>query len=204
MNVLIVYCHPSKKSYTYQILGKLENTLKNRNIKYQISDLYEMDFRSEMSEQEYMREGLLDFDLPIPPDVKREHQKIENADCIIFLYPVWWSDCPAKLKGWFDRVFCGGYAHSYDKNEKGIQKMKIVKYGISLCTAGYSNAYLEEIDIAQSMRKVMIDDRFGQRFDKKEMIILGGTLDLGEVRNKHFEIIKNIGDRLVPFGKIGN
>ena len=193
MNVLIIYCHPSKESYTYKIFRQLKKVLKNENIEFQISDLYDMDFRAEMTEQEYKREGLLKFDLPISTDVQNEQKKIENADCIIFLYPVWWSDCPAKLKGWFDRVYTVGYAYGYDTEGNKIKKMKTIKYGICLCAAGHSNKFLGEMGIAESMRNVMIDDRLGQRFSKKEMIILGGTLDLEKVENEHYETVKNIG-----------
>ncbi len=199
MNVLIIYCHPSKESYTHQILKQLKEVLKNESIKFEISDLYEMDFQSEMTEQEYMREGLLNFNLPISQDVKQEQGKIENADCIIFLYPVWWSDCPAKLKGWFDRVYSVGYAYGHDKSGKENEKMKTVKYGISLCTAGHPNKFLDEIGIAESMRNVMIDDRLGQRFSKKELIILGGTLDREKVEKEHSEIVKNIAKRIKKY-----
>ena len=70
-----------------------------------------MDFKTDMTEEEYKREGLVNTNLLIPDDVKHEHKKIEKADCLIFLYPVWWSDCPSKLKGWFDRVYSVGYAY---------------------------------------------------------------------------------------------
>ena len=199
MNVLIIYCHPSRDSYTYQILKQLQETLRNESIKFEVSDLYEMDFRTEMTEQEYMREGLLNLNLPIAPDVQKEQEKIENADCIIFLYPVWWSDCPAKLKGWFDRVYTVGYAYGYDNKGTKIKKMKTVKYGIALCTAGHPNKVLDEIGIAESMRNVMIDDRLGMRFNKKEMIILGGTLEREKVKDEHSKTVKNIGKRIKEF-----
>lgn len=199
MNVLIIYCHPSKESYTYEILKQLKSILKKENIKFEISDLYEMDFQSEMNEQEYMREGLLNFNLPISQDVKQEQEKIENTDCIVFLYPVWWSDCPAKLKGWFDRVYSIGYAYGYDKSGKENKRMKTIKYGISLCTAGHPNKFLDEIGIAESMRNVMIDDRLGQRFNKKEMIILGGTLEREKVEDEHSEIVKSLGKQIKKY-----
>jgi len=62
MNTLIVYCHPSKESYTYQILSQLKKVLKNDNISFEISDLYEMEFQSDMTIQEYKREGLLNLE----------------------------------------------------------------------------------------------------------------------------------------------
>jgi len=120
--------------------------------------------------------------LPAAADALQEDRKIERADCIIFLYPVWWSDCPAKLKGWFDRVFTAGYAY---KQQDGHPKMKTIPNGLALCTAGYSNDFLIKTGIAQSMQTIMLDDRLGQRFEHKETNILGGTLNLDDVRQKH-------------------
>ena len=199
MNTLIVYCHPSKESYTYQILSQLKKVLKNDNISFEISDLYEMEFQSDMTIQEYKREGLLNLELPIPKDVQQEHKKIKKAHCIIFLYPVWWSDCPAKLKGWFDRVYSVGYAYGHDKSKQESQKMKPIKYGLSVCTAGHSNSFLKEIGIAESMRNVMLDDRLGQRFINKEMMILGGTSDRAKVEKKHSEIVESISKQITKY-----
>ncbi len=192
MKVLIVYAHPSTKSYTYDILQQVKSSLTIEGLEYMVSDLYEMGFRTDLTEIEYEREGFAKIELPIPDDIKREHKKIEKADCIIFIYPVWWSDCPAKLKGWFDRVYSYGYAYGdYDPNK--LPKMKTVKLGLVICTAGHPNAFLKEIGIVESMRNVMIDDRLGKRFNNKEMIILGGTLNKEKVRPIHSNIIKTIG-----------
>lgn len=148
----------------------------------EISDLYAMNFPGNMTEQEYEREGFAKTALPIADDVLIEHRKLEHADCVISLYPVWWSDCPAKLKGWFDRVYSVGYA--YGQNEK-LRAMKIIQYGVVICPAGHPNEFLEEIGISQSMKNIMLDDRLGKRFQHKEMIILGGTLELEQVRAMH-------------------
>ncbi|KAF2078842.1 NAD(P)H-dependent oxidoreductase [Flavobacterium sharifuzzamanii] len=193
MNVLIVYAHPSKKSYTFQVLERLKSVLGNENWHIEVSDLYGSNFISDMSEAEYEREGFVKTQLPIPQDVLNEQEKIEKADCIIFLYPVWWSDCPAKLKGWFDRVYSVGYA--YGQNETS-RKMKTIPYGLAICTAGHPNEFLLEIEMAQSMEKIMLEDRLGKRFTHKEMIILGGTLELENVMAKHFELINKIPEKI--------
>lgn len=198
MKIQIIYCHPSKKSYTFEILIQLKSNLKQAGIEYEISDLYAMDFKTDMTEEEYEREGLLNMELPIPNDVKDEHKKIEKADCLIFLYPVWWSDCPSKLKGWFDRVYSVGYAYGHQDSNQS-DKMKILSYGLVICTAGHPNDFLKEIGIAESMRNVMIDDRLGKRFKNKEMIILGGTLDKERVRQTHSEIINSIGGKIKKY-----
>lgn len=193
MNILIVYSHPSKKSYTFQVLEHLKSQISKQNWNLEISDLYDMNFQSDMSEQEYEREGFAKTELPISNDVLDEHAKIEKADCIIFLYPVWWSDCPTKLKGWFDRVYSVGYA--YGQNETS-QKMKTIPYGLVICTAGHPNAFLEEINMSQSMEAIMLEDRLGKRFENKEMLILGGTLELEKVMAKHFLEIEGVVERI--------
>lgn len=189
MNILIVYAHPSRKSYTFQVLERLKSVLSIENWNVEISDLYASNFISDMSEEEYEREGFAKTQLAIQQDVLDEQEKIEKADCVIFLYPVWWSDCPAKLKGWFDRVYSVGYA--YGQNETS-RKMKTIPLGFVICTAGHPNIFLEEIEIAQSMEKIMLEDRLGKRFENKEMLILGGTLDLENVMAEHFEEISQI------------
>lgn len=195
MKVQIIYCHPSQKSYSYEILERLMAHLDEGNITYKISDLYQMNFSSDMTEAEYNREGSGQTEIPVPADVAEEQAKISEADCLIFLYPVWWSDCPAKLKGWFDRVYTVGYAYGHNESSK-VEKMKSVKYGLVLCTAGHPNEFLKEIGVAESMRNVMIDDRLGERFMQKEMIILGGTLDLEKARPRHQEVIESIAEKI--------
>lgn len=193
MNILIVYSHPSEKSYTFQILQKLKEEINRQNWNLQISDLYAMNFQSDMSAEEYEREGFAKTNLPVSADVLAEQDKIEKADCIIFLYPVWWSDCPAKLKGWFDRVYSVGYAYGQNENSK---KMKTIPLGVVICTAGHPNEFLKEINMAQSMQTIMLDDRLGKRFENKEMLILGGTLELEKVMAKHFIQIEGVIERM--------
>ena len=193
MNTLIVYSHPSEKSYTFQILQKLKEQINKQSWNLQISDLYAMNFQSDMSAEEYEREGFAKTNLPISADILAEHEKIEKADCIIFLYPVWWSDCPAKLKGWFDRVYSVGYAYGQNETSK---KMKTIPFGLVICTAGHPNEFLEEINMAQSMQTIMLDDRLGKRFVNKEMLILGGTLELEKVMAKHFMQIESVVERI--------
>jgi len=198
MNILIVYSHPSEKSYTFQILQQLKSVISKQNWNLEISDLYAMNFQSDMSAEEYEREGFGKTNLPISEDVLAEQEKIEKADCLIFLYPVWWSDCPAKLKGWFDRVYSVGYAYGQNETSK---KMKTIPLGLVICTAGHPNEFLEEINMAQSMQTIMLDDRLGKRFENKEMLILGGTLQLEKVIENHSAQIEALTQKITNYLK---
>ncbi len=172
MNVFIVYCHPSQKSFTAQVLHSFCDGLKDAGHKIVLSDLYAMDFRSDLSPEEYEREGSYREDLPVPDDVLREQEKINRCDCIAFVYPVWWADCPAKLKGWFDRVLTVGFAYASSRIT-----CKTLKKALFLCTAGNRTERLEEQGIARSMRTVSLNGRVHTRARSSEMIILGGQVE---------------------------
>ncbi len=77
---------------------------------YEIGDLYEMDFRTDMSLDEYNRERNVYGnrpDLLVPPDVEAEHAKIDKADGLVFIFPNWWSDSPANSKKLVLQRVCG-------------------------------------------------------------------------------------------------
>ena len=117
MHAYIVFAHPTRRSFTGAVLEALCRGLDEGGHTFEVGDLYAMEFRSDMTLAEYEREMNLHGDRArslLPDDVIAEHEKIARADGVAFVFPVWWSDCPAKLKGRFDRVWVCGYAYDYD------------------------------------------------------------------------------------------
>lgn len=55
---------------------------------------------------------------PIPPGIAEMHRRVEAADRLAFVFPVYWWSMPAMMKGWIDRVFTGGWAYQYGQ---GVQ-----------------------------------------------------------------------------------
>jgi len=47
-----------------------------------------------------------------PRDVIAQWEKVQNADGLAFIAPVFWLHFPAILKGWFERVFSYGDAYA--------------------------------------------------------------------------------------------
>ncbi|MEW6103296.1 MAG: NAD(P)H-dependent oxidoreductase [bacterium] len=197
MHVYILFAHPSKKSFNKEVLEAFTRGLSDSGHTYEIGDLYEMDFISEMDVDQYEREVGLDPEAPIPKDIKIEQEKIDRADALAFIYPVWWSDCPAKLKGWFDRVLTYGYAYFYDKNEERYTKIDIKKT-IVICSAGHTLEHLEETGIAESMKQIMLNDRLlGVGVKEARMEILGGMMPKDDMyRQENLKKAYNLGKNL--------
>lgn len=169
MKVFIVYCHPSEDSFTREIRDSFISGLESAGHSYIISDLYRMNFTADMSEEEYRRDAFYRRDLPLSDDVKAEQEKINASDAIVFIYPVFWTEAPAKLVGWFNRVWTFGFAYGDNRTMKQLEK------GLILCAAGNTLEYFETTGLGDAMKKVMLKDRLFDRVKSKEMIIFEAT-----------------------------
>jgi len=165
MKVFIVYAHPGSDSLTRHVKDSFISGLEAAGHSYVLSDLYQMGFCSDMSEAEYLRESNYREDLPLPDDVTSEQKKINDSDAIVFIYPVFWTEAPAKLVGWFDRVWTYGFAY-------GNRSMKQLKKGLVICIAGHSLQNLKEYGHYDSMKTVMLGDRLFDRVKEKTFIVL--------------------------------
>ena len=174
MKVFVVYCHPSETSFTHKVYSNFIKGLKDAGHEVIISDLYKMDFKTDLSEEEYLRETNYRTDLPVPKDVKNEQDKIQSSDAIVFIYPVFWTEAPAKLVGWFDRVWTTGFAYSPEPC------MKVLDKALVIACAGKLMSGLVETGEKDAMETVMLGDRIRERAKKKEMVIFDGITNWDE------------------------
>jgi NAD(P)H dehydrogenase (quinone) len=168
MRVFIVYAHPSADSFTRHVRDAFLAGLEAAGHTHTISDLYKMNFNADMSEAEYLRDANYRDYPPVAADVLEEQRKINSSDALVFIYPVFWTEAPAKLVGWFDRVWTYGFAY-------GERGMKRLDKALCLCVAGKSPADLERCGELAAMRSVMLGDRIADRAAAKELILLGST-----------------------------
>ena len=146
-----------------------------------LSDLYKMGFDPTMTEQEYLRDAYYRNTPDIASDVLAEQQKINSVDAIAFIYPVFWTEAPAKLVGWFDRVWSYGFAY-------GEKAMKELDKAIVLCSAGNPIERLEQFGLLDSMKKVMLGDRLFGRAREMEFMIFDNTSRENELREKNWDM----------------
>lgn len=108
MNILIIWTHPNEKSLSSSIAQSMSKLLEDQGHNVDVIDLYRSGF-APISEQYSIvdKNQMLSDDGPV---VLAHKEKLAQAQAVIFVYPVWWWDRPALLKGWFDRIFRWGYA----------------------------------------------------------------------------------------------
>ena len=180
MKVFIVYCHPSEDSFTKNMCDAFIKGVTDSGNEYIISDLYKMGFQTDMTEEEYIRDANYRNTPNVAKDVLAEQEKINSSDAIAFIYPVFWTEAPAKLVGWFDRVWTYGFAY-------GEKTMKELDKAVILCSAGNPIEHLEEYGLLESMKRVMLGDRLFGRAKQMEFIVFDNTSRENELREKNWD-----------------
>ena len=180
MKVFIVYCHPSDDSFTRHMRDAFIRGIEDSGNEYIISDLYKMDFDPNMTEQEYLRDAYYRTEPDVADDVLAEQEKINSSDAIVFIYPVFWTEAPAKLVGWFDRVWSYGFAY-------GDKTMNLLDKAMILCSAGNTTEHLEQFGLLDSMKKVMLGDRLFGRAKETGFVVFGSTSRENELREQNWD-----------------
>lgn len=123
MHALIAYSHPDPdpNSHTHTVaaqVGKgIEATGKSHT--YEYADLAAEDFDPRFNATDFNQfKGLSTS----PDDVIAEQKRLDRADALVLVYPIYWWSFPAQLKGWIDRVFTQGWAYD-DTDGKLVKKL---------------------------------------------------------------------------------
>lgn len=180
MKVFVVYCHPSENSFTKNMCDAFLRGVTDSGNEYILSDLYKMGFTTDMSEEEYLRDANYRDTPDVAEDVRAEQEKINSSDAVAFIYPVFWTEAPAKLVGWFDRVWSYGFAY-------GEKTMKLLDKAIILCSAGNPVERLRQFGLLDSMKKVMFGDRLFGRVKQTEFVVFDNTSRENELREKNWD-----------------
>jgi NAD(P)H dehydrogenase (quinone) len=187
MKHLIVYAHPQKESFNQAILETTVQTLENKGHEVRVRNLYNLNFQPVLyqSELESLRKG------EILEDVKREQEYITQSDCIIFIYPIWWTGLPAILKGYIDRVFSYGFAYSVGSN--GVNQHLTDKKGFIINTHGTPKEIYDQMGMTKALKMTSDTGIFEfTGIDPAGHLLFGNIPNVGEFEmKKHLEEVKN-------------
>jgi putative NADPH-quinone reductase len=105
MRALVLFAHPCEESFSAALHGVVVDTLRAKGWEVDDCDLYAEGFQPVLTAAE--RRGYHDVASNRGP-VEGHVARLEKADALVMVYPVWNYGYPAILKGFFDRVFLPG------------------------------------------------------------------------------------------------
>jgi len=195
MNILIVFSHPMRDSFTGKVLDSFVSGLEESGHQVEIADLYREGFQPIMQEADFAQF----HDQPMPEDVLREQARFERCDAFALIFPIWWWSFPAMLKGWIERVFSAGWAFKLTDDPEG--SMLDSRKALVLCCAGGSSAMFKKYgtdDVLEKTIKTGVMEYCGVDDVKLEIFHQARTAveldDKAElIREQHLETACRIG-----------
>lgn len=152
MHILVVIAHPAGPSLTRSVASSILNAGAALEHTVELVDLVAEGFNPVFGPADH---AAFTTAGPTPPDVRREQQRIDRADHLVLVHPVYWWSMPAVLKGWIDRVFVSGWAFEEGADGGIVKKLGWLNvHLIALAAAsaaayakhGYRNAMRAQID----------------------------------------------------------
>lgn len=154
---LIVVTHPVPGSLSHVIADRISEDLVGRDIEVEIADLHAEGFSPAMTAGDVMLyRGVGE----VAPEIAREQARVDQADMLVFVFPVYWWSVPSMLKGWFERVFNGGWAYSVDEKGRVVGTMRDIPVLLVATAAGNESGY-ERHGYAQAIQNQIVEGIFG-------------------------------------------
>ncbi len=115
MRVLLLHAHPDPDSFNATLFRVTRDALREGGHEVDAVDLYAEGFAPVLSREEW--QGYTQ----VPENrstVATEAARVDWAEAIVFVFPVWNFGFPAILKGYIDRVFLPGV--SFHLTDRGV------------------------------------------------------------------------------------
>lgn len=122
MHTLIVVAHPEPESLSHAVASQIARdiNLAGQKHTFEVADLAQEGFDPRFTAADlavHRRKALPSA------DVRVEQARIDRADALVLVFPVYWWAMPALLKGWIDRVFSNGWAFDFSLQSALIKKL---------------------------------------------------------------------------------
>ncbi|WP_017162787.1 NAD(P)H-dependent oxidoreductase [Xanthomonas phaseoli] len=123
MHALIVVAHPDPRSHTHAVAAQVRDAVLASDATHtvEVADLAQEGFDPRFNQADV---ALFQQRAAPAPDVAAEHARLERADALVLVFPIYWWSFPALLKGWTDRVFTLGWAFDESIDGKIVKKLK--------------------------------------------------------------------------------
>ncbi|RXF68938.1 NAD(P)H-dependent oxidoreductase [Arcticibacter tournemirensis] len=157
MRVVIVFNHPYEGSYNNAILSSVTKGLRKASHQVDLIHLDNDGFNPAMSAADL--KAFVEHK-PIDPQVIDYNKRLEEADHLIFVFPIWWDLMPARTKGFIDRVLCPGVV--YDHHPRGFGLVPLLKSlkSVTIITTMNKPRIMYSLLVGNLIRRAMLRSVF--------------------------------------------
>lgn len=114
--ILLINGHPNKDSFNFGIAEAYKKGAAQSGAEIREIVIAELNFNPNLQFGYQKRTEL-------EPDLLEAWEKIQWAEHLVWVHPVWWGGLPAITKGFIDRLFLPGFAFRYRENSPFWDKL---------------------------------------------------------------------------------
>ena len=193
MHVLTVLDHPNPASFTAAVAHAFMTGAAEAGHQTELADLHAEGFDPRGTQADIEADETRQW----PPDIVSEHRRLEHADAVCLVFPLFWWGMPAMTKGWVERVWAWGWA--YDQLGDTNVSLQKPRTGILLVPAGARSDEMAKKGYTEALETSWIQGTFGYfGFTNRKLVVLNGAEGSAERRQSLLHIAQETGRLLEP------
>jgi len=115
-NILVINGHPHRDSFNHALADSYINAIDKTKANVSIINIGDLDFDPNLKMGYRKRSNL-------EPDLLNSLELIQNADHLVWVFPMWWCGCPAVMKGFIDRAFLPDITYKMHEDKPFPEKL---------------------------------------------------------------------------------
>ena len=164
MKVAIIFNHPYDGSYCNAILNSVTAGLLKASHEVDVMHLDKDNFDPVMRAKDLAAFVTAKYNAhnsyeALDEKVMNYKQRLEQADHLVFIFPIWWELMPAMTKGFIDKVIFPGVAYDYKPNGFMIKRFKGLK-GLTLITTMNTPKFAYKLIFGNAIKKAFFTGTF--------------------------------------------
>lgn len=152
MKCLVVVAHPVSDSLCRALARVAIEALAAAGHEVVVEDLYQSGFAPALTVSERESYYRLPFDsAALQPQIER----LLAAEALVLVFPTWWFNFPAVLKGWFDRVWAPGIAYDHASDLGSIRpRLHKLRHALAVTSLG-SPWWVDRLVLRQPVKRLL-------------------------------------------------
>ncbi|MCG8477813.1 MAG: NAD(P)H-dependent oxidoreductase [Spirochaetales bacterium] len=156
MHAFILFDHPHEKSYCHALLDAAIAGLGEAGHTYDLVDLNREDFDPVMRLEDLKLYGEGRSSDPTVADYQR---RIDAADHLVMVFPVWWEVMPALSKGFLDKVLLPGW--SFEETTGMVPKGLLSRLRATVVTTMGFPTWYYRLFFGNALKGALLQGTFG-------------------------------------------
>ncbi|NOH61740.1 NAD(P)H-dependent oxidoreductase [Vibrio sp. RE88] len=204
MRVLVVFNHPYEGSYCNAILNSVTRSLNQSGHNVDLIHLDNEEFDPVIRAQELKafalaRKAPQEAQQLLSGQVMHYKERLEEAEHIVFIFPIWWELMPAMTKGFIDKLIFPSIAYNY-KGESSSMYCTLSKLtGVTMITTMNTPSLIYRFLFGNAIKKAMLMGTFWKiGVKKRNWINFASVKSVSQEKRKSWldDIEKNFASRL--------